>query len=367
MKLSSPLPHSPIHSCSSMVAISGGVLKEQQKQPATFNSIKNNASNPVSSSHPSFLDLNVRLTCPDCRNPVPNIVEDFSAGDMICGDCGIIIGNRIIDTRSEWRTFSGDSGVDDPSRVGGPINPLLDSGSLDTIISTRDGGSGLSKEISRTQTKNTLRASDRNLQNSFKAISAMAERVNLPKIIVDRAKQLCKMIEEEKKLRGKPNDGIIAACIYIACREEKVPRTFKEISSLTRVSKKDIGRCYKAIAPYLANHLGCVTTEDFMTRFCSHLKLPSEVHKAAVYLVKKASELGYLAGKSPISVAAAAIYLVTLLFPKHKKSAKDISYVAGVSEVTIKNTFKDIHPHRHSLVPPGIASKEALDEMPLIS
>jgi len=51
------------------------------------------------------LDLAVRLMCPDCRNPEPNIVENYSAGDLICGDCGLVLGDRIIDTRSECESL----------------------------------------------------------------------------------------------------------------------------------------------------------------------------------------------------------------------------------------------------------------------
>ena len=48
-------------------------------------------------------DLAVRLICPDCRDPNPNIVEEFSSGDLVCGTCGLVLGDRVVDTRSEWR------------------------------------------------------------------------------------------------------------------------------------------------------------------------------------------------------------------------------------------------------------------------
>lgn len=48
-------------------------------------------------------DLAVRLICPECRDPNPNIVEEFSSGDLVCGTCGLVLGDRIVDTRSEWR------------------------------------------------------------------------------------------------------------------------------------------------------------------------------------------------------------------------------------------------------------------------
>lgn len=55
-------------------------------------------------------NLNVKLICPDCKNDPPQIVEEFASGDLVCGDCGLILGDRIIDTRSEWRTFANDEG-----------------------------------------------------------------------------------------------------------------------------------------------------------------------------------------------------------------------------------------------------------------
>ena len=69
-----------------------------------------------------------------------------SPTDMVCGSCGLVLGDRIIDTRSEWRTFfNDDQGNDDPSRVGDSANPLLNGPQLETGISYGDGGSGRQK------------------------------------------------------------------------------------------------------------------------------------------------------------------------------------------------------------------------------
>ena len=43
----------------------------------------------------------------------------------------------------------------------------------------------------------------------------------------DRANQLFKQVHEQKSLKGRSNDAIASACLYIACRQEGVPRTFK--------------------------------------------------------------------------------------------------------------------------------------------
>lgn len=48
-------------------------------------------------------DLAVRLICPECLDPHPKIVEEFGSGDVVCGTCGLVLGDRVVDTRSEWR------------------------------------------------------------------------------------------------------------------------------------------------------------------------------------------------------------------------------------------------------------------------
>ena len=59
---------------------------------------------PLELDEPHYApDLAVRLVCPDCRDPVPNIVEEYSSGDLVCGSCGLVLGDRIVDDRSEWR------------------------------------------------------------------------------------------------------------------------------------------------------------------------------------------------------------------------------------------------------------------------
>lgn len=71
-------------------------------------------------------------------------------------------------------------------------------------------------------------SADRNLMNAFREMSQMADRLNLPTNITDRANRLFKEIHDSKALKGgASNDAIAAACVYISCRQEGVPRTFK--------------------------------------------------------------------------------------------------------------------------------------------
>lgn len=102
----------------------------------------------------------------------------------------------------------------------------------------------------------------------------MADRINLPKTIVDRANNLFKQVHDGKNLKGRSNDAKASACLYIACRQEGVPRTFKEICAVSKISKKEIGRCFKLTLKALATSVDLITTADFMSRFCANLGMP---------------------------------------------------------------------------------------------
>jgi transcription initiation factor TFIIB len=231
------------------------------------------------------IDLNLKLICRDCRDSIPNIVEDFAAGDLICGNCGLVLGNRVIDTRSEWRTFANsDDSSGDPSRVGAAQDPLLEGSNFleSTLISGLDRNTGISKDLNRAHNKVAHDRNTQNLLESFKSIQHMADSITLPRIVSDSAKQLFKKVDDEKLLKGKSQDAIKAACIYIACKEHQSQRTFKEICNLTKVSKKEIGKCYKILQPLLDGTVGQGSLDSYVYRFCSQLDLGSEVVGASL-------------------------------------------------------------------------------------
>ena len=196
-------------------------------------------------------NLTLNLMCRECKEDPPNIVEDFSAGDTICGSCGLVLGDRIVDTRSEWRTFTNDDqNNDDPSRVGDGANPLLNGAQLQTDIAFVGGASAKSRDLSRAQNKATHDKSTKTLLAAYKEIGSLCDGIGIPKNVSDTAKHLFKITVDENAFRGKSQETVIAGCIFIACRQCKVPRTFREIFDLTKVSKPEIGRVFKALEKF---------------------------------------------------------------------------------------------------------------------
>lgn len=290
-------------------------------------------------------------------------MEDYRAGDMVCPECGLVVGDRVVDVGSEWRTFNNEKSVSDPSRVGAAQNPLLGGTDLSTMIERGSPGKYEMDSYSKMHNRGGASGSDRSLMTAFREISAMADRINLPRNIIDRANTLFKQVHEQKSLKGRSNDAIAAACLCIACRQEGVPRTFKEICAISKVSRKEIGRCFKLILRALETSVDLITSGDFMSRFCSNLKLSSSVQRAATHIARKAMDLDLVAGRSPISVAAAAIYLASQA-SEGKKSQKEIGDIAGVADVTIRQSYRLMYPRATELFPPDFKFYTSIEKLP---
>jgi len=300
-----------------------------------------------------------------CGNhPNTPLVEDYRAGDMICPECGVVVGDRVVDVGNEWRTFSNDTGDKDKSRVGGSENPFLSGSDLSTMVGSDRGSGGADiQSYARIQNRSSVSGSDRTLLSAIREIGAMAARINLPKMITDRANQLFKQVNDQKTLKGRRNEAIVSACLYIACRQEGVPRTFKEICAISKVPKKEIGRCFKLISRTLEASVDIITSGDFMSRFCANLGLPTAVQRGASCIAKKAMELDLVAGRSPVSVAAASIYLASQASDV-KKSPKEIGDVCGVADATIRQAYKCMIGRAPELFPTDFKFGTPIENLP---
>lgn len=183
--------------------------------------------------------------------------------------------------------------------------------------------------------------------------------------------KLVAVADEKRFLKGKPQDAVIAGAIFIACRQGNVPRTFREIFNLTKVSKKEIGRVFKALEKWLqemreageASGINDVTTvrdytqkgstgaDDLVRRYVSQLaiKNQSDVENVGIYIAKKTTQVSTLAGRSPLSVAAACIFMAAHYLGETITSKK-IANVAGVSDGTIKTAYKYLYQAKDELL-----------------
>jgi Transcription initiation factor TFIIIB, Brf1 subunit/Transcription initiation factor TFIIB len=79
----------------------------------------------------------------------------------------------------------------------------------------------------------------------------------------------------------------------------------------------------------------------YISRIAEQLKLSGEVVKTAIEILQKAKRAGITAGKDPAGLAAAAVYIASLMHGDNR-TQKDFAVAAGVTEVTVRNRYKEL-------------------------
>lgn len=299
------------------------------------------------------------------------MVDDPSGGTTVCASCGLVLEDHVVDTRSEWRTFSNDDGKDvDPSRVGDAANPLLNGDQLSTRVAA--GGNQISRDLQRAQGRSAGERTSRGLLDAYDRIGSLSEAMHVQKVVVDVAKHIYKQVDDARAFKGKSQEALVASIIFIACRQEGVPRSFREVTDLTRVPKKEIGRTFKAVEKFLkvnqkkqvisTNGLVIANDDykatesgkapDMCRRFCSQLGLSTKISFVAEEVSRRMSEQGSLAGRSPLSIAAVCIYMVSAAMGD-PRTAKKTGEICGVSDGTIRTAYKGIYADREQLFESG--------------
>ncbi|KAK6463586.1 putative transcription initiation factor IIB [Scheffersomyces coipomensis] len=314
-------------------------------------------------------NLNVRIICPDCKTFPPDLIERFSEGDIVCGSCGLVLSDRIVDTRSEWRTFSNDDqNGDDPSRVGDAGNPLFDTEDLSTAISFSPEAGRTGRDLNRAQSKSLVDKKDNALAAAYAKISQMCDGYQLPKIVQDGAKEVYKLVYDEKSLRGKSQESIMAASVFIGCRKANMSRNFGEISALTSIKAEDIGKMVKIVSKIVQHKVNSdphsnfyleeaannsqTSLTDLIRRICSSLGLNNKVTIAAEYIAQRCKEEDILTGRSPNTIAGAGIYMATLVY-QAGTPIQSICIKSAIGQGTLKVAYKIIKAEQDKLTDPN--------------
>src|SRR5256886_8879637 len=137
----------------------------------------------------------------------------------------------------------------------------------------------------------------------------MASGMGLPRNVRETAVMVYRKAVNKNLIRGRSIEGVVAASLYAACRQCNVPRTLDEIANSSRVGRKEIGRTYRFMTRELKLKLMPTKPQDYVSRFCSELKLSGEVQSRAVEILKDAQDKELTSGRGPTGVAAAATRL----------------------------------------------------------
>ncbi len=287
--------------------------------------------------------------CPRCgKGPM---VLDSESGELVCSNCGYVVKERIEDTGPEWRSSSKDEGKDE-SRAGLPTSIASHDMGLSTVIGSRNADStGRPISGSMRSTVDRLRtwdrrsqvheSSDRNLSRAFVQLRTFSDKLSLSDEIIERAAYIYRKALERGLIRGRSITEMIAASLYAACRDSEIPRTLKDVSSVANVARKDLARSYRLLIREMDIRMPVPDPAKSVSKIASKVEAGEKTRRRALEIIAKARQAGVAAGKDPVGLAASALYVASTLVGE-EKTQRDIAQAAGVTEVTIRNRYKNL-------------------------
>ena len=279
---------------------------------------------------------NYSNSCPECEGKVIPLHEK---GEIVCGQCGLVISERIVDiSHSGKRAFTKQE-KESRERTGSPISILLPDMGLSTII---DKTSIKSPDLKRAAKWNSRMTWDkRNMLIATTELKRIGSNLNLPNHVKKTAIRLYIEAFKKKLLRGRSINGMVAACLYFACRERKIPRTLQEILDETSISAKNVRRCYRTLIRELNLKVPSTDPISLIPRFIAELDLDAEAENATIKILQSFISKFSTSGKDPKGLCAGALYLVCKMKDK-RVSQKEIANLVGVTEVTLRSRYKEL-------------------------
>jgi len=289
-----------------------------------------------------------QLVCPECGG---TLVEDTEHGETVCQDCGLVVEEDSVDRGPEWRAFNSQD-RDEKSRVGAPTTQMMHDKGLSTNIGWQDKdayGNALSsrqrEKMQRLRTWNerfrTRDSKERNLKQALGEIDRMASALGLPENVRETASVIYRRALDEDLLPGRSIEGVSTASLYAAARQAGNPRSLDEFAHVSRVSKQELTRTYRYIVRELSLEIKPADPASYVPRFASDLGVSEEAERRAREMLENGQQAGITSGKSPVGLAAAALYAAALL-TNERVTQSQVGDVANISEVTIRNRYHEL-------------------------
>ena len=287
--------------------------------------------------------------CPECGSV--KVTRDYELGEVTCGQCGLVINESMMDAGPEWRAFDAQQ-AKERARGGAPMSYMRPNKGLVTEIDQYNRDIRGARLPSKKQAQfyrmrkwhkraSIASSTERNLAIALSELNRIASYLGLPESIREAAALTYRKCIEKGLIRGRLIESIVSAVIYAKCREYGIPRTLNEIAQISGVKKKEIGRAYRNISAELGMKIPLADPSYYVPRFTAALGLSGKVQERAIQLMKKATKKHLISGRGPTGLAAAAVYTASVLCGE-QRTQKEVADAAGITEVTIRNRYKEL-------------------------
>jgi transcription initiation factor TFIIB len=286
--------------------------------------------------------------CLICRSS--NVITDSDSGEIVCSKCGMVISDKIQENR-ESRTFFNAEEAKDMRMTGMPTSLASADMGLSTLISRSDkDAGGYEIEPSMASTMHRLRTwdfrtqvggSNQNLIYAFRELDSLKDKLGLPDAIIEKTAYIYRKAQQRGMARGRSVSALLAAAIYVACRQIGIPRTLDDIAAISNIKRKSIAKCYRQIIFELDLKLPIVDNTKCIARVANRVSVSERTKYRAISLMNDVVRSGLSAGKDPMVLAATVVYASCIGTPE-QRSQIDVANAADVTDVTIRNRFKDL-------------------------
>ena len=275
-------------------------------------------------------------------------VTDLESGEIACSNCGLVSPDKAIENRAERRIFENN----DLSRVGSPSSLAFHDMGLATIIGKANKDStGRKLNASMNSAMERLRTWDartrvhaaghRSLMQAFRELDRLKDKLGLSDVIVQKTAYIYRKAQDRQLIRGRSTSSILAAAIYIACREMGAQRTLSDVTKITDVKRKDLSRSYRLLILELDIKVPLADPMKCIIKIANRAGLSEKTRRMAMSTMNELVHKEMSAGKDPMGLAATVLYQ-SCLNNGETITQRGIAEAAGVTEVTVRNRFNDL-------------------------
>ena len=286
--------------------------------------------------------------CPECGS---FLLRDPEYAEIVCQDCGFVVTSKLVDRGPEWRAFDHEQ-LAKRTRVGAPLTYTIHDKGLSTKIDWRDRdvyGRRLSQDqraqvhrLRKWQRRIRVSGSqERNLSSALSLMSRMADILNLPKNILETASVIYRKVLKRHLIKGRKMQAMVAATLYIGCRQCGLVRRLWEVAQAAGVDKKALGRSYRFIVKKLNLFMRPVKARRYVARFTNELTMQGRVEGMAHQILRVVEKLRLASGRGPAGIAGAASYIASTLIGE-RRTQREIAEAVEVTEVTVRTRYKEI-------------------------
>jgi len=293
--------------------------------------------------------------CPECQS---SLVDDSQNGEIICSGCGVVVADQIADYGPESKGSSLEEKMKLARATGQTTYSQHDLGiTTEIAIGTKDfSGKTINSDVANQmhnlrKWQQRVRVSsprERRLANILTKIGEICQNISLSKNVLETASIIYRNLDERIDVKGKSVASISAATIYMACKQCEVVRSLDEICEGScspneiKAKAKLAARYYRTMVMEMGiANAPVVTMDRYISKIANLTKTDVRVERLALEIAEKTKNSNLADGKAPNGIASAYLYVASVLLGQNVLQ-RDVSSIAGVTEVTIRNRCKDI-------------------------